>query len=629
MVYLLQHSALFALLAAACWLAGVLLEALLPAARWLTRRDAAGRGARDPLCQLRRWCLGLGLWVACLFALAMFGLLGRSGVLAVLGALAVAGAVVWARGRGALPASGASPARPRWGHLLLAGVGAVTLLPFYLLALTPVVSWDAGVYHLALPKLFLAQGGFRPVAMNVYSNWPLNVELLFTAAMAVGDYVLAKLVHFGFGLLTLFALWAGCRAFHRPASGWLAMPLLLANGVVLYEIRTAYVDLAHGFFLVCGFLFMIEALERDARALWLAGICCGLAAGVKVTGIVTAVVVGALYLPRLARDLSRGERAASLRPFLIRFVLPVFALWLPWLARAAWLTGNPFYPFLHGWFGGPDWSPALSVRLQAWQSSIGMGRSPIDYLLLPVRIFTSGGEGYERFDGELGAFWLALIPPALWAATQLPFIRRCLAVAGLYFVYWSLSAQQMRFLVPVLPLLAIACAAALIEVLDRLRRARWRRAGRGLAFAAAVALLVFGHSRLFAAGYRTAAVYLRAEGDLMSTAVHPVYRFVNEHLPPDALVLMLGSNRRFFSEREVLADSFFEASQIADWLAPAAGVTELRRLLAERGVSHLLIEHRPRAIGYPAALGELLRDPEQVAVLFRSRDRRFSVLELR
>ena len=614
MLHIVAHAAALLALAILCWLTGSVL-------------DRFGFLAADvgALAGLRRLVLGIGGWIAVTFVLAAAGQL-RLATLSLV-ALAVVAGALWAS-RLPRPAGGTLP-RPAARAWPAFAVLAAALAPLYFLALTPTVSWDASVYHLALPKLYLAHAGFRPVDMNVYSTWPLNVELLFAVALAVYDHVLAKLVHFGFGLATLYALWVGCRAFHRPASGWIAMPLLLANGVVAFEIRSAYVDLAYAFFFVAGFLFMIQALDREPRALWLAGICCGMAAGVKITGIACAAFIGALYLPRLVRAWRRREAMSALLPFLIRFALPVLALWVPWLVRTAWLTGNPFYPLLHERLGGPDWSSTLTGQLQAWQSSIGMGRTPVDYLLLPVRIFLEGGQGYHRFDGELGAFWLALIPLAVLMARRVPLVRRCLAVSGLYFVFWSLSAQQMRFLIPVLPLLAIAGAVAVVELLDRLPRAEWRRAGRALGFAAAIGLLIAGQSRVLVAGYRTLGVYLSAQGDLVSTAVHPVYRFVNDRLEPDAKLLMLGTNQRFFCDREVLADSFFEASQIADWLAPAQSVPELRERLAGRDVSHVLLDHRPLPIAYPATLGELLGDPGQVERVYHSPDGRYSVFELR
>jgi hypothetical protein len=159
--------------------------------------------------------------------------------------------------------------------LVIAALAAL-LAPLALLALTPTVSWDAGAYHLTLPRLYLEHGGFREVPLNVYSYWPQGVQLLYALALAVQDHVLAKLLHFAFGVATLWALAAGCRTFHRPASGALAAILFLANGVVAFELRVAYVDLAHAFLLLAGLLFMLQALERDPRVLWLSGLCCGL-----------------------------------------------------------------------------------------------------------------------------------------------------------------------------------------------------------------------------------------------------------------------------------------------------------------------------------------------------------------
>lgn len=630
MIYLLEHTAALGLLAAVSWLTGYVLEV-----RWLP----ADRGLR----QLARFALGLGAWIAVLFAVAALGILHRSTLL-VPAAAAVAAAALWTlRRQSGDWRTGRRRRRDRLGIVVAAALAAV-LAPLYLLALTPTVSWDAGAYHLTLPKLFIAHGGFREVPFNVYSNWPLSTEMLFAAAMLAGDFVSAKLVHFGFGLLTLYAVYAGCRRYHLPGgrgrtSGWLAMALFLANGVVLFEIRVAYVDLAHAFFFAAAFLFLMRAVRPGDRpdppaenALLLAGLCAGVVAGIKLSGIVGALILAALYLPRLAAAARAGELGRCLRRFAARFVLPVVVLWVPWLAKSAGLTGNPFYPFL---FGGPYWSPALGEQLAGWQRSIGMGREPVDYLLLPLRVILEGGTGYGRFDGEIGVFWIAVLPVALWAARYHWLVRRCLAAAGLYFVFWALTSQQMRLLIPILPLLAIAGAVGAVEILERLSWPAARPLGRRLLVLGSLALLVWtsgvlpgGRSRYFAAAGKALNRYLSEEGDLRRSAVHPVFGFVNT-LPAGARLLLLNTNQGFFCDREYLADSFFEASQIADWLAPAASVAQLRELLAEQGVTHLLIESRDRGIAYPAALFALLDDPRQAEVVYRSPDERFSVVALR
>jgi hypothetical protein len=81
-----------------------------------------------------------------------------------------------------------------------------------------------------------------------------------------------------------------------------------------------------------------------------------------------------------------SERWRCARRFALWFGLPVLLLWSPWVAKAIWYTGNPVYPFLHAWFGGPDWSPELAAKLSAFLRGLGMGRSWSDYLLLPWRV---------------------------------------------------------------------------------------------------------------------------------------------------------------------------------------------------------------------------------------------------
>lgn len=629
MSYLLGHTAALVLLAAVLWLPGYVLAEL-----WLGRRELG------PLRSLAQVCLGLGTWIAVLFVLAATGQLHRSALAVVVAAIPLAALWTWHR----RPAGKRQRCRPpsRIGVLVGCALAAV-LTPLYLLAISPAVSWDAGVYHLTVPKLWVEQGGFRTIPFNVYSNWPLNAELLFALAMVAYDYVLAKLVHFGFGLLTLWAIYRGCRGGRMgKATGWIAMALFLANPVVAFEFHVAYVDLAHAFFMVAGFLWMTRALDRrqDApQALLLAGLCGGVMAGLKLNGIVGAVVLGTLYLPHLLVAQRTGELAAAVRDFGRRFVLPVAAFWVPWLIKSAAATGNPIYPLL---FGGPYWSPALADALQGWHQGMGMGREPLDYLLLPFKVILGGGEGYSRFDGAVGAFWIVLLPLALWAARgratpRRSRVRRALWVAGLYFLAWALSSQQMRLLIPILPLLAIAAATAIGDFGDRLASRRWRPLVRRLAVVASLALAAWygseaspgvSRGRYLAAAGKSLNRYLEAQGDLKQTAVHPVYRFIDRELPADARLLLLNTGQGFFVEREFIADSFFEASQIADWLGPAGSVEALRELLAEEGITHLLVEHRDWGIAYPAALFEMLADASQVKVIYRSPEGRYSVVAL-
>ena len=124
---------------------------------------------------------------------------------------------------------------------------------------------------------------------------------------------------------------------------------------------------------------------------------------------------------------------------------------------------------------------------------------------------------------------------------------------------------------------------------------------------------------------------LRADASMRrDAAVEPVFRWIAASLPPDARLLLLDANSTFFVPREALADSFFEASQLADWLRDAQTPDEVRARLAARGVTHVLRDRRRDwGIAWPPALLELLRDDGRAQRRYLSPDGRVEVWELR
>ena len=589
---------------------------------------------------LCRVALGPAFWIAVAFSLAALGGLNQIAVLlvATLGAIGAIGTLVARRSNGGLPSSAAkfsssakfsSPAKWRARPVEVVLV-SLLLVPFFFLTLSPEISWDADVYHLTLPRLFIEHGGFRPVPFNVYAHWPLGTELLYALAMLAKDPILAKLVHFAFGVATLYAIAVGCREFHRGVAAPLAALLFLANPVVLTELHVAYVDLAYAFFFTAGFLFALRATagEGDSAAHWvLAGLCCGVVGGLKVTGIVAAAVIGSLAIPALAAASRTRSLRTVVRLVAVCFALPVLVLWLPWLVKA-WLgTGNPIHPFGYAFFGGVDWSAGLDHQFARWQRSIGMGRDLLDYVRLPVRVILEGGVDYAHFDGKIGAFWIAVLPLSLALGMRTRLVRCALLVSGLYFGVWALSSQQMRFLIPILPLLAMAGAAVISDGIERVGKSRAARLRTATVAVGALAFVALYQTPL----RRGLAVSVRSQEEAAEQAaevVPPVFRFVESELPEDAILLFVNTNRGFFCRREFLADAFFQASQTADWMRSASSPGALRELLDTRGVTHVLVERRNWGIRRTPALATLLRDPAMAERLYASADRRFALYAL-
>jgi hypothetical protein len=591
---------------AVIWLAGYALE------RFVLPVDRAWRG-------LARFNLGLLAAISWGFILLATGFFGRIALLVTIVVVVVC-AYLASRLRPETDFD-PEPARRSWA-IWPSTVAAAIFLPLFLVAINPTVLFDAAVYHLTLPRLYIEQGAFREQPFLLYEKWPQATEILFAWALLAKDEILAKLVHFGCGVLTFWALVdvgskLGPDARRGRVIGWLGAFFFLANQVVFFELPLAYVELTQAFFYLSAFLFFSHACDQRARwSFVLAGAAMGGVAGIKLNGFVGLLPLLVLALPGWRR---------LMRPFLGYFLPAMLLLWLPWVAKTWTATGNPFFPFFHRYFGGPDWNEALTAQLLAWQSAIGMGREPLDYLLLPWRVIVAGGRSYDSFDGALGWHWLLLVPLALFAWRR-PGVAPPLLVSGLFFVLWAMTSQQMRLLIPILPLLGLSCATAVVAWVDLESLARRRRLIVPLLAMSALGYVAWSQVDIFEKGLRHARIYLDPAFSLSRHPAAPaVFQTINQ-LPADAKILMLQSNEGFYCRREFIADTFFEASQISAWLdAPAA--EEILKRLREREVSHLLWARRLEPIAYPRGLLDLIIDPLRVEVVFE--DRHHLLLSLR
>ncbi len=579
--------------------------------RWaLGQRDPVQAGSQPDLGWPTQWMLGLAVWIYVLFVLASLQVLVRPVVygFALVGILAFVALHFRGWQRQGYRRTPSFPPAVRLPFLAICGL---FLAANFVLALWPVVSRDASTYHVTVPRLYIAAGGFVRIPFNVYSNWPLNIEMLFTLAMLIKDYVLANLVHFGLAVLIVMILYRECARVGRPLAGAIAAGLFLADPAIQSEMVVAYVDIGSAFFLLFGFLSLIHYFEtRQSMSLVLAGIACGVLAGTKWTG-----VFGVLCLvPLLWIDQARGARRAPagttggrFRPTL-QFVLPCVALAVPWYVRSVVLTGDPLYPLLHDWLGGPEWNGELTKKLLAWQNSIGMGRSIEDYLLLPVRVALKGNTDYQSFGARLNPLWLAVVPLALVLGRTHPTARKALGVAGLYFVLWAFSSQQSRFLIPILPLLALAAGLAVDRALESIPNRRSRSALVALFWVASAVLIAVQGNTQIGQSFRVAGRMFTAGEQIREVAVHPVFRYINERTPRDSRVMMLNTNQGFFCERDYIADSFFEASQLGALLSRCTDKLQLRQLLKELRITHILIWNREYGIDYPLSLHDFLED---------------------
>lgn len=491
--------------------------------------------------------------------------------------------------------------RQPW-RVLTAVVLAVALIG----ALAPESEWDALWYHLWLPDRWLAAGRPVDIVDEYIALYPLTWELLFGAALATGNAVAAKLLHYATLPLTALAVYELAARSGRRTPPWVAVVVLVSAPTVLWEATTAYIDLALAWH-VALLLLALRLFAADGRRQWLllAGLNAGLALATKHLALLAVGPAGVgllLWLRR--RGTPWGETAAAL----LAVGVPALLLPLPWYVRAWQASGNPLFPELYGWLGAqpPErWSTLTETALAAFKDHFGVARTPGNLLALPWLVTMQA----YRFGGSLGLLPWLLLPGLLWRARR---SWRSVGWLGLfvlaYGALWAspLSSFQLRFLVPLMPALAVLAAAGFGRIHTLLHPSP--RAQRALvALVAGVFVLQLPPFTALAQGNLPGyqdwlthvmhnvplAVVLgrETEGSYLRRTVpsYAAWRTINRTLPDDAVVLTFSGGDHFYSRRarvSATAPALFTTV----WLTEAGEVDAAAAALRARGVTHILYD---------------------------------------
>lgn len=468
-------------------------------------------------------------------------------------------------------------------------------------ALAPEVEYDALWYHLWLPQQWLLAGHPVDIVSEYVSLYPLTWELLYGASFAVGNVITAKLINFLPLPLTGWLVYRLARRILPDANPWLAVALFVTTPTVLWEATTTYIDLALalyiGLTLYAGLMYL-----KTEKSGWLvlAILSMGLALAIKHLALIV------LFLAVIGLALGRWQATRDWRGVLkivILFAGLSLTIPLPWYCRSWLSSGNPVFPDMYALFGAfpaDRWSAITERGLQHFKAGFGRSRTWGYLLLLPWDMTVHA----EKYQGSFGPLSLILLPP-LFLAMAKSAVRWLLAFVLLYLLFWAspISSFQMRFLLPLAPILAVLAAAGGSRLVDNSPDARWQAVlVMGLAGLLVLNLPPFislhEASRQEWSGWLThvaheipLAVVLgqESEADYLSRRVpaYAAWQFINANLPPDARVLTFSGGDHFYSDVDRLSDDA-TIVHTAVWGAAAGQESQALARLDELGVTHIL-----------------------------------------
>lgn len=501
------------------------------------------------------------------------------------------------------------------------------------LALLPPTGWDALVYHLQGPRLYLENHRIVPVVENFYLNWPAQAEMLLTWGMLLKGDTLAKLLHWVSWPLTAALVYSLTRKTLNPKAGQWAIALWGSVPVAVELAGVAYVDLALTAFVlagVCAFL----AWSNSQREGWLvlSALFIGLAMATKYTAVSWLGLAVLILMYHAWRQQHRPLSWVASRS--IAFAAIAGLVIAPWLLKNWIITGNPVYPFL---FGGAGWNETR----EAWLTLSALGgysENLFDYLALPWLLTVMGRTGTSAFDATIGPLLLCLVPLVLLDSNRPRAVTYgLLFVAGqllVFFItiYRTAYLAETRLLLPAFPLLCLAAAFGLQSL------TAWDRPSLRLSRVIGIVVILVLVLTLASGCYAFLALRPLAplaglelrEGYLARRlGVHwQVMQQTSAALPTDSQMVFLWEPRGYYYEHPALPDATLD--NLAQMRVAYGDADTAAAALRKEGATHLLLYRSGlEFLGSPAArpptLGSLLHPspPENSPYPLNDEDLRF------
>lgn len=450
---------------------------------------------------------------------------------------------------------------------------AVLLLEV-LLNLTPPIDRDALIHHLAIPKLWLKNGGFYEIKWAGFSYFPMNVDLLYLIPLYLNKDFLAKFIHMAFGLGTAALIFSYLRKRISAIAGLLGALVFLSTPMVFRLSTEVYVDLGLVFFLTASILAFLRYRSGEYQQtgwLVLSAMAMGLALGTKYNALVSWFFLTLAVVYIYSRDTQNQWKA--LKCGVVFFIISL-ALFAPWLIKNFILTGNPVFPLMKNIFNINTMVTDSGARSIVYgHTYMGLfkmreamfGEGFWETLLIPVRYFFQGQDNNPHyFDGVLNPL-LIILPP--FAFLNKSFFReKLLFVVFAFFVIVTatfLDHIRTRYILPAIPFLSIMAVMGISNI------GTWmmKRQGniRYLLIAAFLSVLVvlIGQNALYMKDY-----YHRigpwdyvtgkeSRDDFISRHCfsYPAMQYINKSTPEHAKVRLLFLGRRGYYLDRVYEDS--------------------------------------------------------------------------
>jgi len=488
-----------------------------------------------------------------------------------------------------------------------------------ILNLTPPISRDALIHHLAVPKLWLKHGGFYEIHWADYSYYPMFINLLYLVSLYFKNDIAPKFIHFAFGLGTGWLIYLYLK--ERFDRNWslLGMVIFITTPIVVWLSTSAYIDLGMTFFTTGSVLAFIKWRDSEYRRFkWLliSSICMGIAIGSKYNALIAWFILNLILMFSYVRD--TNKQIAAFRYGIFFFIVTVFVA-SPWYLKNYFQTGNPFYPLFNSFFQSLHHQPVQEIIRHQAGEKIGQlsffkmrevmyGETFWETLLIPIRMFFQGEDNsYRYFQGVLNPI-LIVFSPFILLNKKCGRDKYLFAVFSALFIFMAyfLTEKQVRYILPVLPFLTILSVMGIKDLTDKLNAETFlsslrfhenvKAIFRIVLFASVSILLVSNFFYLrdrinilkpfpFVFGKENREDFLKRH-----LLHYDAVRYINTHLSDDVIIFTMFLGRRgYYMDKAYKNDHSFGRSALKHMVGSSVSEEKFTKFMKSMGVTHILM----------------------------------------
>ncbi|MBI4850198.1 MAG: phospholipid carrier-dependent glycosyltransferase [Acidobacteria bacterium] len=485
-------------------------------------------------------------------------------------------------------------------EVILSIICLLVILSAAIGALTPPAAQDALVHHLALPKDYIKLGKIIDLPYNYFSYFPAAMEMLFLYALLIGGAGMATLLHHFFGVATFLAILAGGK--HLGISSrarLLAATAFLTIPTVWMEMTWAYIDLTLTFYITLAMLALLK-WRKTKEFSWscLFGFALGAALSIKYTTLFVGVIIPLLILFVL-KEHKETSLKAVLKYLFVPGIIALLVSLLWFIRNVAW-TNNPLFPFLLNIFPSNNigWDIDRAKNTLVMLNRYGGDKSFLDYLLLPFKLsFLARYESDQYYQGIIGTFYILTLLIFFVIKKVKNEVLYLLGFSVFFYCFWAASSQQIRYLLPIFPLLSLAIAMSYDQFLNKdsvTSASKEHFLDKIFLTLVIIIFLVnltvigyyfnsFKYGQLFI-GQLSTSDYLRNKFDY-----YIAYEHINQKTPLDSKIFLVDiSNQPFYLERDYFGDSVFEDYTLTKIVQSSKTPAEIKDKIRAIGITHLL-----------------------------------------